>query len=115
MDRGGIIADLWMGHRDGESTTGSDLVDDMGSFFDHQFLAQAPEDIEREWVRMLTNTCWLKMRSLIADWEAFIFNPHLYKRSTGAPFFRFRTPRIPAACGREINPSYHQLYNQAIQ
>lgn len=55
----------------GQSTTGADLVDDMDDFFDHQFLAKAPEDIDREWVRMLTRTCWLKMRSLIADWEAF--------------------------------------------
>ena len=56
---------------DGQSITGADLVEDMDDFFDHEFLANAPEDIDREWVTMLAKTCWLKMRSLIADWEAF--------------------------------------------
>jgi hypothetical protein len=56
---------------DGQSITGADLIENMDDFFKHEFLAKAPEDIDREWVRRLAKTCWLKMISLIADWEAF--------------------------------------------
>jgi len=56
---------------EGLSITGADLVANMDDFFEREFLAKAPEDVDREWIRMLAQTCWLKMRSLIADWETF--------------------------------------------
>jgi len=55
----------------GQSITGVDLFEYFDDFFEHEFLTRAPEDIDREWVKMLAKTCWFKMRSLIVDWEVF--------------------------------------------
>src|SRR5207244_3999362 len=57
--------------RAAQTITGADLVEDMDMFFERKFLAKAPEDRDREWVRMLAKVCWFRMRSLIADWESF--------------------------------------------
>ena len=55
----------------GDSITGSDLVEEMDAFFEHEFLIKAPDDADRERVIALARTCWREMRSLMADWEAF--------------------------------------------
>lgn len=56
---------------EGQSTSVAELVKYLDDFFQHEFLAKAPDDIDREWVKRLAQTCWLKMRFLIDDWDAF--------------------------------------------
>jgi len=52
------------------ATYGTDPRADQ--FFDHEFLADGPQDTDGDWVRALARKCWKHLRARVDEWEEFV-------------------------------------------